>query len=150
MRLNNIFNRNQRRNSPCHFSMRLFCVAWNDITFRTRRPMLRGGISGERRSRRLRPALDFSDHRPYTHGDDLRHVDWNAYSRHEELFVKLGEGPTEVSMFTSCLDYSRSMVWSPSQNPDVVEKRVEDIKSPKWDSARRLGRGARLFGVYLG
>ena len=58
------------------------------LSFRTA-PYLRGGLGGERRSRNLRQAFDFSDHRPYAGGDDLRHVDWNVYGRHGELFVKL-------------------------------------------------------------
>jgi hypothetical protein len=27
-----------------------------------------------------RPGIEFADHRPYTVGDDFRHIDWKAYS----------------------------------------------------------------------
>jgi len=144
MRLNNIFNRKKDEIAVPLFG-EAFLRRLERYNFHTA-SSLRGGLSGERRSRRLRPALDFSDHRPYTHGDDLRHVDWNAYSRHEELFVKLGEAPQSINVHI-LLDYSRSMAWSPSQNPDVVEKSVEDIKSPKWDSARRLAGALGYLGL---
>src|SRR5215218_5123718 len=34
-------------------------------------------------------SLEFRDHRGYEPGDDLRHVDWNAYARSDTLTVKL-------------------------------------------------------------
>lgn len=124
MWLNNLFNRTpQPTNIPLFdegFLRRL-----ERLSFRTA-PYLRGVAAGERRSRYLRPALDFSDHRPYTPGDDLRHVDWNAYSRHEELFVKLGEAPQSVNVHI-LLDSSPSMAWAGNGGHSL-----------KWVSARRL------------
>lgn len=69
---------------------------------------LRGGLSGTHPSTRRLPAPTFSDHRSYTPGDDLRYVDWNAYGRQEELFVKLGETEQDVPVHI-LLDRSRSM-----------------------------------------
>src|SRR3712207_3420223 len=46
---------------------------------------LRGCLFGAHPSRRQLPAPTFSDHRPYSNGDDLRYVDWNAYARLENL-----------------------------------------------------------------
>lgn len=34
-------------------------------------------------------SLEFRDHRGYEPGDDLRHVDWGAYARSDQLSVKL-------------------------------------------------------------
>jgi uncharacterized protein (DUF58 family) len=34
-------------------------------------------------------SLEFRDYRGYEPGDDLRHVDWNAYARSDQLSVKL-------------------------------------------------------------
>ena len=115
------------------------------LSFRTV-PTRRGELGGERRSRNLRPALDFSDHRPYTPGDDLRHVDWNAYSRHEELFVKLGEASQSVNVHI-LLDTSPSMVWSPFQNADDLSLAPQGIRSSKWDSARRLTGALGYLGL---
>jgi uncharacterized protein (DUF58 family) len=43
-------------------------------------------------------------------GDDLRHVDWNAYARSDHLFVKLYE-EEERFLVHFILDVSRSMDW---------------------------------------
>ena len=115
------------------------------LNFRTA-SSLRGVMVGEQRSRNLRPALDFSDHRPYSTGDDLRHVDWNAYARHEELFVKLGEATQGVDIHI-LLDYSRSMTWEPAWPPPTFPTSEPASQVPeqpftrhttKWASARRL------------
>lgn len=71
---------------------------------------LPGGLSGEHLSRRQMPAATFSDHRPYTTGDDLRYVDWNAYARLDHLNLKIGETEQDVRV-TVVLDCSGSMDW---------------------------------------
>lgn len=133
MWVNNLLKRNQDSSTLPLFD-EAFLRRLERLSFRTA-PTLRGGLSGERRSRNLRPALDFSDHRPYTPGDDLRHIDWNAYSRHEELFVKLGEAPQSVNVHI-LFDCSRSMVWAPAANTDANQLSLS--QSRKWYSARRL------------
>jgi uncharacterized protein (DUF58 family) len=134
--LKNIFNRPKESALPLFdegFLRRL-----EKLSFRTA-PSLRGAMLGERRSRNLRPALDFSDHRPYTSGDDLRHVDWNAYARHEELFVKLGEATQSVHIHI-LLDCSQSMAWkAPTANG-----------YSKWDAARRLAGALSYLGLASG
>jgi uncharacterized protein (DUF58 family) len=72
---------------------------------------LRGNpAGGEHLSRHQLPASIFSDHRPYSYGDDYRYVDWNAYAHQEQIFVKLGEVEQNVSVHV-LLDISRSMAW---------------------------------------
>lgn len=72
---------------------------------------LRGNpSSGEHLSRQQIPATILSDHRPYTSGDDLRYVDWNAYARQEHVLVKLGEAEQDVHVHL-LLDTSGSMAW---------------------------------------
>lgn len=74
-------------------------------------PALRGRpAGGEHLSRNQLPSTIFSDHRPYSYGDDYRYVDWNAYAHQEEVFVKLGEIEQSVSIHV-LLDVSRSMAW---------------------------------------
>ncbi|HMQ53434.1 MAG TPA: DUF58 domain-containing protein [Anaerolineae bacterium] len=127
----NIFA-SQSKSAPLPLFDEAFVRRLERLSFRTL-PRLRGTIPGERRSRNLRPALDFSDHRPYTHGDDLRHVDWNAYGRQEDLFVKLGEASQSVTIHI-LLDRSRSMHW------DAAASLAEELprRTLKWDAARRL------------
>jgi uncharacterized protein (DUF58 family) len=53
------------------------------------RKVLAGKLKGERRSKRRGESVEFADHRPYTVGDDLRHIDWNIFGRLDKLFLKL-------------------------------------------------------------
>jgi uncharacterized protein (DUF58 family) len=72
---------------------------------------LRGAPSGgEHPSQHQLPTTIFSDHRPYSAGDDYRYVDWNAYAHQEQMFVKLGEVEQDVAVHV-LLDVSRSMGW---------------------------------------
>lgn len=128
----NVFNRSQNTSpEPLPLFDETFLRRLERLSYRTA-ASLRGSMLGERRSRKLRPALDFSDHRPYSSGDDLRHVDWNAFARHQELFVKLGETTQSVNIHI-LLDRSRSMAWESRQ------KVTDNVaSSTKWDGARRL------------
>jgi uncharacterized protein (DUF58 family) len=66
---------------------------------------------GEHLSLNRLPTAIFSDHRPYSPGDDFRHIDWNAYAHHQEIVVKLGEVEQSVDVHV-LLDVSRSMAWA--------------------------------------
>jgi uncharacterized protein (DUF58 family) len=63
---------------------------------------------GAHLSRRQLPAIIFSDHRPYSAGDDYRYVDWNAYAHQDEIYVKLGETDQSIAVHV-LVDVSRSM-----------------------------------------
>lgn len=66
------------------------------------------GRLGDRLGAGTGSSLEFQDHRPYTPGDDLRHVDWAAYARSEVLAVRLYR--EEVApRIDLVLDTSRSM-----------------------------------------
>lgn len=137
----NIFKR-KPKSSPLPLFDEAFLRRMERLAFRTA-PALRGGLVGERRSQNLRPALDFSDHRPYTVGDDLRHVDWHAYARHNDLFVKLGEATQRINLHI-LLDASGSMGW---QAGKAFAKEGTARLTSKWDMARRLTGALGYLGL---
>jgi hypothetical protein len=53
------------------------------------RKIFAGKLQGERRSKKRGISVEFADYRHYTHGDDLRFVDWNIYARLDKLFIKM-------------------------------------------------------------
>jgi uncharacterized protein (DUF58 family) len=55
----------------------------------TSRKVFFGKLKGERRSKRRGHSVEFADHRPYSMGDDTRHIDWNIYARLDTLFLKM-------------------------------------------------------------
>lgn len=78
-----------------------------------------GMTGGERRSTRRGQSLEFADHRPYSPGDDLRHLDWHLYGRLDQLWLKLFEEnddrvvqamiDTSASMQGEKLDFARQL-----------------------------------------
>jgi uncharacterized protein (DUF58 family) len=68
------------------------------------------GIAGEHRSRRRGSSPEFSDFKSYSQGDDYRRIDWNIYSRLDELFIRLSEVTTELTIHI-LIDASNSMAW---------------------------------------
>ncbi len=69
-----------------------------------------GQVAGERRSTRRGTSVEFADYRDYTHGDDLRRVDWNIYARLERPYVRLFEEEEDLAVYI-LLDGSGSMDW---------------------------------------
>jgi uncharacterized protein (DUF58 family) len=72
------------------------------------RKIFAGRMKGERRSRRRGSSVEFADHRNYSVGDDLRHIDWNVYGRLDKLFLKLFMEEEDLHFYT-LLDTSLSM-----------------------------------------
>ena len=67
-----------------------------------------GRMKGERKSKRRGSSVEFAEHRNYTVGDDLRHIDWNVYGRLDKLFLKLFLEEEDLHVYT-LLDTSLSM-----------------------------------------
>lgn len=70
---------------------------------------LRGTMGeGTRGGGRAHGQSEFRGHRPYSPGDDLRRLDWNAYGRLGKFFMREYERE-RAEHVTVLLDYSRSM-----------------------------------------
>jgi uncharacterized protein (DUF58 family) len=71
-------------------------------------PQTPRGAMGLALGQRAGSSLEFKDHRDYQLGDDLRHIDWNAFARTDQLSVKLYR--EEITPHLDLvLDVSRSM-----------------------------------------
>jgi uncharacterized protein (DUF58 family) len=60
------------------------------------RHVVEGLMSGVHRSRSRGFSVDFEEHRAYTPGDELRHVDWKAYGKFDRYLVKQYEDETNL------------------------------------------------------
>src|SRR6266550_6820215 len=72
------------------------------------RKIIMGRMKGERKSKRRGSSVEFAEHRNYTVGDDLRHIDCNVYGRLDKLFLKLFLEEEDLHVYT-LLDTSQSM-----------------------------------------
>ena len=80
------------------------------LSIQAKRTLRGNPASGEHPSRQQLPTAIVNDHRPYSAGDDYRHVDWNAYARQEQVLVKLGDAEQDIDVHLLA-DASRSMSW---------------------------------------
>ncbi|MEZ5990796.1 MAG: DUF58 domain-containing protein [Planctomycetota bacterium] len=69
------------------------------------RTLTSSGVRGEKRSRRKGSSAEYADHRQYTHGDDLRRLDWHALARLDTMLIRLYAAeetlPLEIIIDTS-------------------------------------------------
>ncbi len=63
---------------------------------------------GERRTRRAGAGIEFADHRDYSPGDDLRHLDWNLYGRLDRPLVRMFDEDADLPVYL-LVDTSASM-----------------------------------------
>ena len=74
------------------------------------RHIVEGFLSGMHRSPYFGQSVEFLQHREYTIGDDLRHVDWKVWARQDRLVVKQFEEETNLRC-TLLVDVSNSMAY---------------------------------------
>jgi uncharacterized protein (DUF58 family) len=74
------------------------------------RQAVEGFISGLHRSPHRGFSVEFSEHREYTPGDDIRHLDWVAWGRSDRYYIKQYEQETNLRGYI-LLDVSASMTY---------------------------------------
>lgn len=72
------------------------------------RQVVEGVITGLHRSPHRGFSVEFSEHREYVPGDELRHLDWKAVARSDRYYIKLYEQETNLRAAV-VLDSSASM-----------------------------------------
>jgi len=72
------------------------------------RQAVEGFITGLHRSPHKGFSVEFAEHREYTSGDDLRHLDWVAWGRTDRYYIKQYEQETNLRAYI-LLDASASM-----------------------------------------
>ena len=90
-------------------------------------------FAGQNRADRRTPkrgrGIEFADHRPYTPGDDFRHIDWKAYRRLNRLLLRMFDEEQDLPIYL-VLDVSASMA-----------------EPAKFDMARRLAAALCYVGL---
>lgn len=72
------------------------------------RTIVEGFISGLHRSPYHGFSVEFAEHRPYSPGDNFKHIDWKVYGKTERFYVKQYEEETNLRAHI-VLDVSSSM-----------------------------------------
>lgn len=77
------------------------------LRLRARR-IVEGTVAGSHRSPWHGFSIEFAEHREYSPGDDLRHVDWKVFGRTDKYYLKQYEDETNLLAYI-VLDESESM-----------------------------------------
>lgn len=72
------------------------------------RVIVEGALSGLHRASVHGSSVEFSEHKEYSPGDELRHVDWKAYAKGDRYYVKQYEQESQLTVYL-VLDASASM-----------------------------------------
>ena len=83
--------------------------------------LVEGFLSGRHKSPYIGRSLEFREHREYSPGDDLRHVDWKVWGKQDRLYVKQYEEETNLRA-TLLVDASASMAYRSASTPDAMTK----------------------------
>lgn len=70
--------------------------------------VVEGFMHGQHRSPYVGFSVDFASHREYMPGDDLRHLNWKLFARHDRLYIKQYDAETNVDLHL-VVDASGSM-----------------------------------------
>ena len=74
------------------------------------RLVVEGYVSGMHRSPYRGYSVEFAEHRQYSQGDDLKHLDWKVFARTDKFYVKQYEEETNLNCLL-VLDRSESMAF---------------------------------------
>jgi len=72
------------------------------------RQIVEGLMTGMHRSPHQGSSVEFSQHRQYTSGDDIRHLDWKVFGRSDRLYIKQYQEETNLPIVL-VVDASESM-----------------------------------------
>ncbi|MCB4792416.1 MAG: DUF58 domain-containing protein [Elusimicrobia bacterium] len=75
--------------------------------------VVEGLLSGLHNSPYKGHSLEFSQHREYSYGDELRHIDWKVFGRSDKFFIKQFQDETNLRGYI-LLDASGSMNFASS------------------------------------
>lgn len=72
------------------------------------RQVVEGFCSGLHKSPHKGFSVEFKQHRPYVHGDEIRHIDWRVFARSDRYYIREYEEETNLRA-TLLVDLSGSM-----------------------------------------
>jgi uncharacterized protein (DUF58 family) len=75
------------------------------------RVIVEGALSGMHRASVHGSSVEFAEHKEYSPGDELRHVDWKAYAKLDRYYVKQFEQESQLTVYL-VLDASASMAFA--------------------------------------
>ena len=79
------------------------------------RLVVEGFITGLHKSPYHGFSVEFTEHRPYNPGDEIKHIDWKAYGKTDRYYIKQFEEETNLKSYV-VVDASKSMNYASPGN----------------------------------
>ncbi len=76
-----------------------------------------GRLTGIHRSAQPGISVEFSDHKEYSPGDDIRHLNWKVYASSDKFYVRQFAKDTHANVYL-VIDLSRSMAYRSEEGPE--------------------------------
>lgn len=114
-----------------------------NLSLRARR-IVEGALTGLHRSPHHGASIEFAEHKEYTPGDDIRHIDWKAYGRFDKYYVKRFEQETNLQGHllvdgSASMEYkSDDATWSKREYACVLAASLAYLLIRQQDSAGLL------------
>jgi len=83
------------------------------------RAVTEGVLTGLHKSPHHGQSVEFAEHKEYSPGDEIRHIDWKAYAKFDKYYVKRFEQETNLRAYL-VVDASGSMGYR--SRPDALTK----------------------------
>ncbi len=83
------------------------------------RSVAQGALAGMHRSSRRGASIEFSEHKLYSPGDDVKHIDWRAFAKTDRYHVKQFEDETNLRL-ELLVDHSGSMNFAGPGRPSKL------------------------------
>ncbi len=88
--------------------------------------LVEGFLAGLHRSPFHGFSVEFSEHRKYVAGDDLRMLDWNVFAKTDRFYVRKFQAETNLDTYLM-VDMSGSMDYPPLDKPDFEAGKLRKI-----------------------
>lgn len=108
--------------------------------------VFRGQLLAQRRTKQMGSGIEFSEHREYNTGDDLRYLDWNIYARHGDLLLKRFQEEQDLNVYLM-LDCSRSMLAGSPAKFDLARHLIAALSYIALADLDRIGIIAYADGI---
>ena len=90
-----------------------------DVVELLAKTVVEGFIQGLHRSPFHGSSVEFSEHRQYSPGDEIKHIDWKVFGKTDRYYIKQFEEETNLACYI-LLDASASMGYK--SNPEGMSK----------------------------
>lgn len=116
--------------------------------------IVEGVMTGAHKSPFQGFSVEFAQHRPYVHGDDIRHLDWKVYGRSDKLHLKQYQQETNLDLIVM-VDSSGSMGFgsrSFAEASGAGRKTSPDGRAywSKFDHATAIGAALSYMSLHQG